>query len=105
MAQTSINIRMDSELKNAFEIFCKDVGMTMTTAICVFAKKVVKENKIPFEITGSEPDESELLDYYEPNEETIAAIKETKDIIAGRKKAKAYNSAEELFADLDSDED
>ena len=91
MPQTSINIRMDSELKNAFEGFCKDVGMTMTmtTAICVFAKKVVKENKIPFEITGSEPDESESF-YYEPNEETIAAINETEDIIAGRKKANGW---------------
>lgn len=39
MPQTSIGIRMDSELKNQFESFCKNVGMTMTTAICVFAKK------------------------------------------------------------------
>ncbi len=99
MAQTSINIRMDSELKNAFEGFCKDVGMTMTTAICVFAKKVVKENKIPFEINGSEPDESESF-YYEPNEETIAAIKETEDIIAGRKKAKAYTDVDEMMKDI-----
>lgn len=50
MAQTSLNIRMDSDLKQQFEKFCSDVGMTMTTAICVFAKMTVQEQRIPFEI-------------------------------------------------------
>ena len=49
MAQTSINIRIDEELKKQFDKFCNDVGMTMTTAFCIFAKKTVKEQKIPFE--------------------------------------------------------
>ena len=52
MAQTNINIRMDEQLKKEFDKFCDDIGMTMTTAICIFAKKVVKEQKIPFEITA-----------------------------------------------------
>ena len=52
MSQTNVNIRMDAELKKQFDKFCSDIGMTMTTAICVFAKKVVKEQRIPFEITA-----------------------------------------------------
>lgn len=52
MAQTNVNIRMDEELKKQFDKFCSDIGMTMTTAICVFAKKAVKEQRIPFEITA-----------------------------------------------------
>lgn len=52
MAQTNINIRMDEELKKQFDEFCSNVGMTMTTAICVFAKKTVREQRIPFEITA-----------------------------------------------------
>ena len=32
MANTSINIRMDADLKRQFEAFCADMGMTMTTA-------------------------------------------------------------------------
>ena len=52
MAQTNINIRMDSELKKQFEEFCSDIGMSMTTAFCVFAKKAVRERRIPFEITA-----------------------------------------------------
>lgn len=52
MAQTNINIRMDAELKKQFEAFCSDIGMSMTTAFCVFAKKAVRERRIPFEITA-----------------------------------------------------
>lgn len=50
MAQTNINIRMDEDLKKQFEAFCSDIGMTMTTAFCVFAKTAVRKQKIPFEI-------------------------------------------------------
>ena len=52
MAQTNVNIRMDEELKNQFDSFCSDIGMSMTTAFCVFAKKAVRERRIPFEITA-----------------------------------------------------
>lgn len=51
MAQTNVNIRMDEDLKREFEKFCSDVGMTMTTAVCVFAKATVLNHKIPFEIS------------------------------------------------------
>lgn len=53
MAQSSINIRMDAELKREFDALCNDMGMTMTTAMTIFAKTMVRENRIPFEITGS----------------------------------------------------
>lgn len=52
MAQTNVNIRMDEDLKKQFDAFCSDIGMSMTTAICVFAKKAVRERRIPFEITA-----------------------------------------------------
>ena len=51
MAQTNINIRIDEDLKKQFEAFCSDIGMTMTTAFCVFAKTAVRKQKIPFEIS------------------------------------------------------
>ncbi len=52
MAQTNVNIRMDEDLKEQFNQFCNEVGMTMTTAFCIFAKTVVRQQKIPFEITA-----------------------------------------------------
>ena len=55
MAQTNINIRMDKELKEQFDKFCSDIGMSMTTAFCVFAKKAVREQRIPFEVSVDDP--------------------------------------------------
>lgn len=91
MAQTSVNIRMDAELKRQFEDFCADVGMTMTTAVTVFAKKVVRENKIPFEISGDIP-----------NEETRRALEEAR---MGIGLSKAYTSVDEMMEDLLNAED
>lgn len=51
MEQSTISIRIDSQLKRDFEEFCKNVGMNMTTAISIFAKAVVKEQRISFEIS------------------------------------------------------
>ena len=52
MAQININIRMDSQLKDQFEAFCNNAGLTMSTAFNVFAKTSVRLQKIPFEITA-----------------------------------------------------
>ena len=57
---TSVTIRMDSELKKQFELFCADMGMTMTVAFTIFAKKVVREYRIPFEIGAEKPNEATL---------------------------------------------
>lgn len=54
MAQTTVNIRIDEELKKQVESLFADFGMNMTTAFTIFAKTVVRERKIPFEITASE---------------------------------------------------
>lgn len=52
MAQAMINFRMDSELKKSMEKVCKDMGMSMTTAFTIFATKVSREKRIPFEISA-----------------------------------------------------
>ena len=52
MATTSITIRMDEKLKKQAEILFEDMGLNMTTAFTIFAKAVVRQNKIPFEITA-----------------------------------------------------
>ena len=51
MGQINVNIRMDEDLKKQFDAFCSDIGMSMTTAFCVFAKTAVRERKIPFMIS------------------------------------------------------
>ena len=44
---------MDETLKNGFDALCKEFGMSMSVAINVFAKAVVREKRIPFEISSS----------------------------------------------------
>ncbi|MCD8300398.1 MAG: type II toxin-antitoxin system RelB/DinJ family antitoxin [Clostridiales bacterium] len=92
MANVNINIRMDSDLKTQFESFCADMGMSMTTAFTVFAKKAVREYRIPFEI-GAE----------NPNNETIQAIEEVKQIKADPNLRKTYTDVDEMMEDLLAD--
>lgn len=51
MAQSSVNIRMDEDLKRQFDYVCEELGMNMSTAITIFAKKMIRENAIPFEVS------------------------------------------------------
>ena len=50
VAQTMVNFRMDEELKANMEQTCKEMGLSMTAAFTIFATKVSKEKRIPFEI-------------------------------------------------------
>lgn len=50
MAQTAFTVRMDSETKKRFDELCKDFGMSANTAFNIFARTVVKQEKIPFEV-------------------------------------------------------
>ena len=52
MAQAMINFRIDENIKREMEKVCREMGMSMTTAFTIFATKVTKEKRIPFEITA-----------------------------------------------------
>ena len=52
MAQAMINFRIDEKIKKEMEKICREMGMSMTTAFTIFATKVTKEKRIPFEITA-----------------------------------------------------
>ena len=52
MAQSTFSVRMDESLKTEFETLCNYFGMNMSTAINIFARAVVKEKRIPFEISA-----------------------------------------------------
>lgn len=51
MATTLVNIRMDEELKKSMEQTCQELGLNMTTAFTIFAKKMTREKRIPFEVS------------------------------------------------------
>lgn len=87
MPQTTLSVRMDEELKKKFDDFCSDVGLNASVAINLFVKAVVRENRIPFEITN------------QPTAKVQAAIRAAeKDLERGR--LKEYASPDELMKDL-----
>jgi len=67
MAQTTVSVRMDNNLKKDFNNVCNDLGLSMTTAITMLAKKMTREKRLPFEVSV-EP-------FY--SDENIARLKES----------------------------
>ncbi len=92
MPNININIRMDADLKRQFEAFCADMGMTMTTAFNVFARKAVREYRIPFEIGGEAP-----------NPETADALQEVKQMKADPTVGKTFTDVDQMMEELLSD--
>lgn len=88
MAQTNINIRMDNALKQQFDCLCKELGMNMSTAFNIFARTMVRQQKIPFEVA---------LDV--PNAETLEAID---DVNHERNLSRTFHSVAELMEDLNA---
>jgi len=89
MAQTNVNIRIDENLKREFDSLCQDLGLTMTTAFTVFAKTVVRRQRIPFEIAKDIP-----------NAETIAAIEEVKAMKKKPSLGKGYKDVDTMMKEL-----
>lgn len=51
MAQTLINLRIDEDVKRSMEQTCKELGITMSAAFNIFARKMSREKRIPFEVS------------------------------------------------------
>ena len=90
MAQTNVNIRMDEATKVAFDKFCNEIGLSVSSAFNIFAKTVVREQRIPFELTTEVP-----------NEETRRAIENVRQ---GKNLSRGFNSVAELMEDLYADD-
>ena len=50
MGQIAFTVRMDTEVKKRFDELCKDFGMSANTAFNVFAKAVIRQERIPFDL-------------------------------------------------------
>lgn len=51
MAQTTLSVRIDDSLKSDFDKVCNELGLSMTTAITMLAKKMTREKRLPFEVS------------------------------------------------------
>lgn len=89
MAQTNVNIRMDESTKKAFDAFCSEIGLSVSSVFNMFAKTVVREQRIPFEITADIP-----------NKETREAIAEVQRMKTDPTIGKTYDDVDTMFEEL-----
>ena len=88
---TSMNIRMDKDIKKqAQELFSK-FGLDMTTAINMFLRQAIREQRIPFEVR---------LSTSTPNEETLEAIEEVKSMKKDTSIGKSYDNVDIMMKEL-----
>lgn len=52
MAAVNVNFRLDEDVKKSMEQACSDMGLSMSAAFTIFAKKVGREKRIPFEVSA-----------------------------------------------------
>ena len=84
----NLSVRIDPELKAQAESLFNDLGMSLTTAITVFFRQAVRENRIPFAITRDRP-----------TRETAAAMRAALGI-SRDPEAKGYADPQELLREL-----
>lgn len=87
MAQALVNFRIDEITKKQMEQVCSELGLTMSTALNIFVKKVIREKRIPFEVS--------IDPFY--SESNMKAIKESiKQLEEGKVVAKTIEELKEL---------
>jgi len=92
MAKTAnISIRVEPELKAAVDGVYSRFGLTIGDAINIFLHKSLMAGGLPFNMTAKY------------NKETLAAIKETQDIMSGKIKAKSYSSLQEMIDEIEAE--
>ncbi|WP_443743246.1 type II toxin-antitoxin system RelB/DinJ family antitoxin [Sutterella sp.] len=70
MSSVNVTVRMDSDIKAQVEELYTSLGMNMSTAINMFVRQCLRERQLPFQPSLNVP-----------NQETIEAIKEAKEML------------------------
>ncbi|MDR1495791.1 MAG: type II toxin-antitoxin system RelB/DinJ family antitoxin [Clostridiales Family XIII bacterium] len=66
MATTTISVRLDNTTKEQLDHFCEEVGLNTATAFKMFAKNVVRNQRLPFDVeTGYALSSKEIKERYE----------------------------------------
>ena len=95
MASATLTMRIDSELKKSASEVAEYYGFDLSSVTRAFYKQMVRDQAIPLNLGYT-------LEI--PNDETIRAMKEAEYMIAHPGESKSYSTAEEMMADLLSDE-
>ena len=89
----NINLRIEPDVKAQADAVFSSLGISVTDAINVFLHASIMEGGFPFQ-----PKRPRY------NRETLMAMQEARDIMAGKVKAKRYKSLAGLLADLDAED-
>lgn len=89
MAKVPTNISLDSELKDKAIPVLNELGLDLSTAIGIFLRQTVREQRLPFEVS-----------LHVPNDETKAALLEIQDMRAHPEKYKRYRSFAEALREV-----
>ena len=87
----NINLRIEPDIKAQADAVFSSLGISITDAINVFLHASIMEGGFPFQ-----PKQPRY------NRETLTAIQEAKDIMAGKVEAKRYSSLSDLLEDMDA---
>ena len=72
---TNVTIRLNSDDKAEFSRICEKIGLSVSAAFNVFVKTVIKEEKIPFELSARDRDDF----YIEANIRHLEELKRLDD--------------------------
>jgi DNA-damage-inducible protein J len=67
VAISTIVARVDADDKRNFNAFCSSVGLNASIAVNLFIKTVLRENRIPFNISGKSETSINLSEHEEAN--------------------------------------
>lgn len=62
MATSVVNFRLEEETKKDMEEICEQMGISMSAAFTIFAKAVVRERRIPFEVKAEPKVQYEVVE-------------------------------------------
>jgi DNA-damage-inducible protein J len=95
MAKTAIlNVRLEPSVKASAEQLYSSFGISLSDAVNLFLRQSILEGGLPFR-----PHQPRY------SQQTEAAMREAREIAAGKRPAPTYTSAAQLFEDLDAEED
>ncbi len=84
----NLNIRMEKNLKEQLDELCKELGLTTSTAINIFAKAMVRKQALPFKLSL--------------NTENKKTLKAMQNVEAGKNLSRKFKSVDELMEDLNA---
>ena len=90
---TSMNIRIEPNLKKQVEEILTDLGMNISDAVTIYFKQIVLTDSIPLQIKRPKF-----------NKETLEAIKEADEIMKHPENYKSYNNVYEMIEEIDNEE-